>query len=58
MYYCIIKDGALRIVNKPFYEEHRKNLVVLAMGTLEEIYYYLDDLGVLVEGDDEDNELE
>lgn len=57
MYYCIIKNGALRIVNKEFYNEHRKDLVTLAVGTLEEIYYYLNDLGVLIEGDD-DNELE
>lgn len=57
MYYCIIKDGALRIVNKEFYDEHRKDLVALAVGTLEEIYNYLDDLGVLIEGD-ADDELE
>jgi hypothetical protein len=57
MYYCIIKNGALRIVNKEFYNEHRKELVALAVGTLEEIYHYLNDLGVLIEGDD-DNELE
>lgn len=57
MYYCIIKNGALRIVNKEFYNEHRKEVVALAVGTLEEIYYYLNDLGVLIEGDD-DNELE
>jgi hypothetical protein len=57
MYYCIIKDGALRIVNKEFYDEHRKELVALAVGTLEEIYNYLDDLGVLIEGD-ADDELE
>lgn len=57
MYYCIIKDGALRIVNKEFYDEHRRDLVALAVGTLEEIYNYLDDLGVLIEGD-ADDELE
>ena len=57
MYYCIIKNGALRIVNKEFYNEHRKDLVTLAVGTLEEIYHYLNDLEVLIEGDD-DNELE
>lgn len=57
MYYCIIKNGALRIVNKEFYDEHRKEVVALAVGTLEEIYNYLDDLGVLIEGD-ADDELE
>ena len=54
MYYCIIKNGALRIVNKDFYEEHRRDLIALAVGTLEEIYNYLKDLGVLTEGDDLD----
>lgn len=55
MYYCIIKDGKLEIVTKDYYDEHRKELIAIAVGSIDEVIEFIKD--VIIEGDD-DNELE
>ncbi len=43
LFYCIYEDGELHIVSESFYIKHRRELVAVALGTIEEIYQFLND---------------
>jgi hypothetical protein len=43
IFYCIYDDGELHIVSESFYIKHRKILVAVAVGTIEEIFQFLND---------------
>lgn len=42
-FYCIYEDGELHIVSESFYIRHRRDLIAVAVGTIEEIFQFLND---------------
>jgi hypothetical protein len=51
-YYCIIKNNSLLVVSEHYYELYRNELVAIAVGTIEEIRCFLDDLGIMLNDKD------
>lgn len=51
-YYCIIKNNSLFIVSENYYELHRNELIAIAVGSIEEIKCFLDELGIMLDKGD------
>ena len=43
IFYCVYEDGELHIVSESFYIRHRRDLIAVAVGTIEEIFQFLND---------------
>ena len=52
-YYLVLREGTLHIVSDIFYNEYRTELPALAVGTIDEIRDFLDDLGIMIDEGDE-----